>query len=113
MDKIISGATQINALTEYNAGSIVSRVVLKNKGGNVTLFAFDKGEELSEHTAPFDAFCYITDGKAQVTVSGKVYEMSSGDMVLFPANEPHAIEAIGPFKMLLVMFKEGKRAISS
>jgi quercetin dioxygenase-like cupin family protein len=95
----------LNKLLEYQQGAVVSRVLLKKKTGNITLFAFDKGEGLSEHTAPFDAFVQITDGEAEVTVSGKQYLLNGGDSIIMPAGESHSLKAIAAFKMILVMIK--------
>ena len=95
----------LNKLLEYQQGAVVSRVLLKKKTGNITLFAFDKGEGLSEHTAPFDAFAQITDGEAEITISGKQYLLGGGEAILLPAGQPHALKAIAAFKMLLVMIK--------
>ena len=90
---------------EYQKASVVSKSLLAKKGGNITLFAFDKGEGLSEHTAPFDAFVHILDGEARITISGKPYDLKKGEMIIMPANEPHALKAQEKFKMLLVMIK--------
>ncbi len=92
-------------LIDYQEGSVVSRTILKKKAGNVTLFAFDRGEGLSEHTAPYDALVYIIEGRAEVTVSGEPVELRAGDLILLPANEPHALTAIEPFKMMLTMIR--------
>jgi len=89
----------------YQHGAIVSRTLVDKKTGTVTLFAFDEGEGLSEHTAPFDALVYILDGKAEVMISGTAYHLKEGDTIIMPANEPHALRAIEQFKMLLVMVK--------
>ncbi|GBC59389.1 cupin [Desulfonema ishimotonii] len=93
-------------LIEYQAGSVVSKTVIKKTAGTVTLFAFDKGEGLSEHTAPFDAMVCILDGKAGITVSGKEYHLNKGEMIIMPAGEPHALRASERFKMMLVMIRE-------
>ncbi|MCB0284206.1 MAG: cupin domain-containing protein [Calditrichaeota bacterium] len=95
----------LNELAQYQDGSVVSKALLAKKGGNITLFAFAKGEGLSEHTAPFDAFVHILDGKTEITISGKEYILNAGEMIIMPANEPHALKAIEAFKMLLVMIK--------
>jgi len=95
----------LDSLAEYQNGSVVSKSLLAKKSGNITLFAFDKGEGLSEHTAPFDAYVQIIDGKTDITISGNVHTLSAGEMIIMPANEPHALKAIEPFKMLLVMIK--------
>ena len=96
----------LDMLIDYQDHSVVSKTIVQNKSGTLTIFAFDKGEELSEHTSPFDAFVYIIDGKAQITISGKSYHISKGQFLLMPANEPHALKAEDRFKMLLIMIKE-------
>ncbi|NQT90225.1 MAG: cupin domain-containing protein [Candidatus Omnitrophica bacterium] len=95
----------LNDLISYQSGSVVSKELVRKDTGTVTLFAFDKGQGLSEHTAPFDAMVYVFDGKAEVVISGKPQALKSGDMVIMPANEPHALNAIEQFKMMLVMIK--------
>ena len=92
-------------LATYQDGSVVSRQITKADAGNVTLFAFDKDQELSEHTAPFDALAYILDGNAEIKISGKAFNLDSGDAIIMPANEPHALKALTPFKMLLTMIR--------
>ncbi len=92
-------------LVDYHADAIVSREVLKKDTGTVTLFAFARGQGLSEHTAPFDALVHILDGAAEVTISGKNYRLNSGKMIIMPANEPHAVTAQEKFKMVLIMIK--------
>ena len=92
-------------LAAYQEGSVVSRQITKSEGGNVTLFAFDMGQELSEHTAPFDALVHVLDGEAEVRIAGVPYLLASGDAIIMPANEPHALKAIKPFKMLLTMIR--------
>ena len=92
-------------LIDYQEGSVVSRQVMKGDGGNVTLFAFDEGEGLTEHTSPFDALVLVVDGEAEVTLSGLASRLREADMILMPANEPHALKAPSRFKMLLVMVK--------
>lgn len=89
----------------YQDKSVISRVLLKNSGGTITLFAFDEGEGLSEHKAPFDAFVDVVEGDAIITIGGHRYELSAGDSIVLPANVPHAVEAVSRFKMLLVMIK--------
>ncbi len=89
----------------YQEGSIVSREIVGKKTGTVTVFAFDKGQGLSEHTAPFDALVYILDGEAEILISGKTYNPKEGEMIIMPANEPHALKAIKRFKMLLIMIR--------
>ena len=92
-------------LVQYQDGAIVSRAVIKQKSGNVTLFAFDAGQELSEHTAPFDALVQVLEGRVQVTISGNPLELSAGQMVIMPANQPHALKAPARFKMMLTMIR--------
>lgn len=92
-------------LLAFQPSSVVSRVLLKNKGGNVSLFAFDAGEGLSEHTAPFDALLVGIDGRADITIDGHVNRVGPGDALTLPANRPHAVAAVEPFKMLLVMIR--------
>lgn len=92
-------------LLRYQNDSIVSREIIKKDAGTVTIFAFDKGQGLSEHTAPFDAFVYILEGQAQVKVSGKPHIAKKGQVIIMPANKPHSLRAIKRFKMLLIMVK--------
>jgi len=89
----------------YQDGSIVSKTIMDKKAGTVTLFAFDKGQGLSEHTSPYDALVYILDGEADITISGKAVQAKTGEMVIMPANEPHALQASVKFKMMLVMIR--------
>lgn len=93
------------ALVEYSAGSVVSKTLLERKTGTLTLFAFDAGQGLSEHTAPFDAVVQIVDGEAELTIGGKTLTTSTGQLVLMPANIPHALKALHRFKMLLTMIR--------
>ncbi len=93
------------ALADYQEGSIVSRIVLKQEKGNVTFFAFDKGQELSEHTAPFDALVQVLEGRAEVIIAGQSHQLGAGEMIIMPANRPHALKAPERFKMLLTMIR--------
>ncbi len=93
-------------LVVYQAGAVVSREIIKKKTGTVTIFAFDKGQGLSEHTAPFDALVQILDGVAEITIGGAPHRLGKDEMILMPANVPHALKAIEPFKMMLVMIRE-------
>jgi quercetin dioxygenase-like cupin family protein len=92
-------------LIDYQVGSVVSRTIIDKPAGTLTLFAFDEGQGLSEHTTPFDALVYVVDGEAEVTISGRPMNVKEGQMVLMPANEPHALKAVKRFKMVLVMIK--------
>jgi quercetin dioxygenase-like cupin family protein len=103
-----NGATNVQWLEDlvnYQDGSVVSREIIRKNTGTVTLFAFDDGQGLSEHIAPFDALVYIVDGEAEVFISGKSCHLNQGEIVILPANQPHAIRALSKFKMLLVMIK--------
>jgi quercetin dioxygenase-like cupin family protein len=90
---------------QYQAGSVVSKEIIHKDKGTVTLFAFDQGQGLSEHIAPFDALVYILDGEAQITISKKPLNVKAGEIIIMPANEPHALAAEKKFKMLLVMIR--------
>ena len=105
-NKQIKGvAISLADLLDYQKDSIVSREIVKKDTGTVTLFAFDKGQGLSEHTAPFDAIVHILDGQAQVNISAKRHLLSKGQLIIMPANKPHSLKAIRRFKMLLIMIK--------
>ncbi len=93
------------ALVAYQDGAIVSRVLLKTAGGSVTVFAFDTGQELSEHTAPFDALVQVLDGEAEITVAGVVHRVPAGEALRLPANRPHALRAVTRFTMQLTMVR--------
>ncbi|MBN2117867.1 MAG: cupin domain-containing protein [Anaerolineales bacterium] len=101
-----SEVLHIAELVSYQDGSVVSRQITKAEAGNVTLFAFDKNQELSEHTTPFDALVHVLDGDAEIKISGKAYNLKTGDAIIMPANEPHALKALTRFKMLLTMIRE-------
>jgi quercetin dioxygenase-like cupin family protein len=90
---------------DYAAGAVVSKMLIQKDIGNITLFAFDAGQGLSEHTAPFDAVVYILDGKAEISIGGKTSTAKTGEMLIMPANVPHALSAKERFKMLLVMIR--------
>jgi quercetin dioxygenase-like cupin family protein len=95
----------LNEMISYQNGSVVSCQMTKSEGGGVTLFAFDSGQELSEHTAPFDALVHILEGQAEITISGKSFQLGSGQAIIMPANDPHAVRATSQFKMLLTMIR--------
>ena len=101
-----SEVLHIADLVTYNDGSVVSRQITKADAGNVTLFAFDKDQELSEHTAPFDALVHVLDGETEIRISGKPFHLKMGDAIIMPADEPHAVRALTPFKMLLTMIRK-------
>lgn len=99
------GIIQAADLVKYQEDTIVSRTVLDTKTGSVTVFAFDEGQGLSEHTVPFDALAHILDGEAEIVISGKKFYPKAGEIVIMPANRPHALKAIKRFKMVLTMIK--------
>ena len=103
--KLTGQAMKLIDLVDYQVDSVVSRTIIDKSTGTLTLFAFDKGQGLSEHTAPFDALVNIIDGEAEVAISGKSIQVSQGEMVIMPANQPHALKALHRFKMMLVMIK--------
>jgi quercetin dioxygenase-like cupin family protein len=105
IDRIDAKVESLSELLKYQDSSIVSRVLLKNNGGTVTLFAFDMGEGLSEHTAPFEALVFVIDGEAEVEIAGKAYSVRTGETITLPANIPHAVKAATKFKMLLTMIR--------
>lgn len=104
--KDLSGRSfEIDRLLDYQNGAVVSRTLIDRETGTLTLFALDKGQTISEHTTPYDALVVILDGKAKITISGKEIKLEAGESTLMPANEPHALEAVEKFKMLLVMIR--------
>jgi quercetin dioxygenase-like cupin family protein len=103
--KIKAGAVELSNILKYQAGAVVSNEIIRKKAGTVSLFAFDKGQGLSEHTAPFDALVYIVDGSAKIWISKKAFTVKKGQMIILPARKPHALKAVQKFKMLLVMIK--------
>jgi quercetin dioxygenase-like cupin family protein len=103
----IAGAevARVAELANYQKGSVVSRILIRRDKGNVTLFAFDEGQELSEHTAPFDALAHVLEGRAEIRIAGQPFSLSAGDVILMPANQPHAVRAVSAFKMLLTTIR--------
>jgi quercetin dioxygenase-like cupin family protein len=95
-----------NDLLQYQDGTVASRMIVFKKAGTVTLFAFDAGEGLSEHSAPYDAILTVTDGEAEVTIAGSLFTVRTGEMIIMPANEPHGVQARQRFKMMLTMIRE-------
>ncbi len=100
-----TSAVNLADMVNYQHGSIVSRTVIDKKTGTVTLFAFDAGQRLSEHIAPFDAMVCVLEGEAQITIAGKASRVKKGEMIIMPANQPHAVNAEVPFKILLIMIR--------
>lgn len=101
----VGRGTRLVELADYQAGSVVSRTIIDKKTGTVTFFAFDEGQGLSEHTAPFDAHVHVLEGEAEVVISGRPIRVRSGEMVIMPANQPHALKAVRRFKMVLTMIR--------
>jgi len=104
--KLVAQAASLDSLIEYQEDSVVSRTIIDKEAGTVTVFAFDEGEGLSEHTSPYDALVYILNGEAEATISGKSLRLKTGEMTIMPANKPHALSAVTKFKMLLVMIRK-------
>ena len=104
-ESIIGQVMKLVDLVDYQQGSVVSRTIIDKETGTVTLFAFDKGQGLSEHTAPFDALVHILDGEAEIVISGKAFRVNKDETLIMPADEPHALTAVENFKMLLIMIR--------
>lgn len=102
---LIGRVFKLMEMVDYQEGSVVSRTIIDKKTGTITLFAFDSGQGLSEHTAPFDALVYILDGEAEITISGRHFHLKTGDIIIMPADKPHALRAVKQFKMMLAMIK--------
>ena len=99
-------ASKVAELIDYQEGSVVSKAIIEGSAGTVTVFAFDRGQGLSEHTAPFDALVNVVEGEAEITVSGSEHKVTGGEIMLMPANQPHSLKAIDRFKMVLTMIKK-------
>jgi len=104
-ETLVAQAVNLAELIDYQAGSVVSRTLLDKETGIVTLFAFDQGEGLSEHTAPYDAIVYILEGEAEVAISGKPIQLKKDELTIMPANKPHVLSAVTKFKMFLIMIR--------
>jgi quercetin dioxygenase-like cupin family protein len=100
---LMADVQTLTDLIAYQDSAVVSKTLLDKGIGTITLFAFDEGQGLSEHTAPFDAYVQVVDGEGEVTISGKKFTLQAGQMIIMPANEPHSVKAVKKFKMLLVM----------
>lgn len=107
MEELFSRGKVLNLeeMVEYSSGGVISKQVMKNQSGNITLFSFDKGQGLTEHTAPFDAVVQVLDGEAQIIIGGNYNLVKKGESIIMPANVPHALQAVERFKMLLTMIK--------
>ena len=104
-EKLETKATRLADMIAYQEGSVVSRTIIDKEAGTVTLFAFDEGQGLSEHTAPYDAMVFVLEGEVNVSISGKLTLVKEGEMIIMPANKPHALTALSKFKMLLMMIR--------
>jgi quercetin dioxygenase-like cupin family protein len=104
----IAKAFKLESTVQYQEHSVVSKQILNKKTGTLTLFAFDKGEGLSEHTAPYDASLFVIDGQADITIGGKLHNVHAGELIIMPANVPHAVKAVERFKMLLIMIRSSE-----
>ncbi len=104
-ERLVARALRLVDLVDYQDGAVVSRTIIDKATGTVTLFAFDKGQGLSEHTTPYDALVFLIDGEAEIVVSGEAFHLSVGQMILMPANEPHALKAVKRSKMILTMIR--------
>ena len=102
---LVGQARALSDLIDYQSGSVVSRTVIDKAAGTVTLFAFDEGQGLSEHTAPYDALVYVFEGEAEIMLSGNPTHVKQGEAIIMPGNEPHALKAVTKFKMLLIMVR--------
>ena len=105
MEELVAQPVQINTLADYQPASVVSRTIIDKKTGTVTFFVFDKGQGLSEHTSPYDALVHVLDGEAEITISGRPLTVSAGEMIIMPAQKPHALQALKQFKMMLVLIR--------
>jgi quercetin dioxygenase-like cupin family protein len=102
---LVAETAKVADLVSYQEGSIVSREIVKKPTGTVTIFAFDEGQGLSEHTAPFDALVHVLEGEVEITIAGKLHRLQSGEMILMPAQQPQALKAMHRFKMILTMIR--------
>jgi quercetin dioxygenase-like cupin family protein len=108
IDNIFGTQANINELISYQSGSVVSRTLINKKVGTITLFAFDEGQSLSEHTTPYDALVYVFDGEAEIIIGGVSNQLTNGSVIIMPGGVPHAVKAIKKFKMMLVMIKQAE-----
>ncbi|HZY42428.1 MAG TPA: cupin domain-containing protein [Anaerolineae bacterium] len=105
MDELAATVFHVIDLVAYQDGAVVSRTLVNQKTGTVTLFAFDAGQELSEHTAPYDALVEVLDGETAITIAGQPFDLKAGDLIIMPAQQPHAVKAVTKFKMMLTMIR--------
>lgn len=105
MTTLLGVSLFLKDFVNYQEGAVVSREILRKDTGTLTVFAFDEGQGLSEHTAPYDATVFIIEGEAEITISGKALTVKEGELIIMPANQPHSLKALKPFKMLLIMIR--------
>ncbi len=105
MEELVAAPAPIVDLVGYQKGSVVSRTIIDKKAGSLTIFAFDEAQGLSEHTAPYDATVCMLEGEAEIVISGRPHRVQGGEVIILPANEPHALKALKRFKMLLIMIR--------
>lgn len=105
-DELSGRALKVSELVDYQGGAVVSREIVRGDKGTVTIFSFDEGQGLSEHTAPFDAMVHILEGEAEVTIAGERFHLGPGEMIIMPANRPHALKAVARFKMILTLIRQ-------
>ena len=105
LENVNGDVRNLSDLVDYQDGAVVSRTLLKKQKGSVTLFAFDQGQELSEHTVPHDALVYLLDGEAEITIAGISHHLEAGDIIVMPGNQPHGVRATRRFKMILTMIR--------
>lgn len=105
--EILANPLKLKELTAYQSGAIVSRTLVDQVGGTVTIFAFDEGQGLSEHTSPYDAMVIAVEGDVNIKISGESFDLKEGEMIIMPANKPHALKAVTKFKMILMMIRAG------
>ena len=105
-EELVGKVFSLKDLVAYQDGTVASRMIVFREAGNITLFSFDKGEGLSEHSAPFDAVVTILDGECEVRIAGEPHRLKEGETIIFPANKPHALSAVTRFKMMLTMIRE-------
>ena len=105
MEEFETQVQWLDDVIDYQTESIVSRTLMKNEAGSITLFAFDKAQSLSEHTVPYKAFLQVTDGEVEITIAGESFQLSAGQVIILPANKPHSVNAIQKFKMILTLLR--------
>jgi len=104
-EKMLANVLKLGGLVDYQTGSVVSREIINKKTGTITIFAFDEGQGLSEHSAPFDAMVYVVEGEVEIPIDGKPNHLKAGEMIILPADHPHSVKALKKFKMMLIMIR--------